>query len=131
MGLIDLLTFLFLLALGLIVGRTLWESFGFYYGLIGFFVGIATGLGFLDILHFVIGLIERWFPLRPICKVQKCVSSDYKWVYDEARGDVFQCNCGDTYLKSGKRFMQLTSEQGPIPYMKQNALNQWKPDISQ
>jgi hypothetical protein len=81
------------------------------------------------------------FDLFPTCKSGKCRGrrdffGDTALPQREQEGDssrwiAYKCQCGDGYLRCGKKFMVLDSERTPHPYKKLIGFHKWADDLDQ
>ena len=97
----------------------------------GGLVGIACGFLFIYALWLLSDVYHRFRPLRPTCQQGKCHSADYQInvVVKEGSWEAEnRCNCGDTYLRRGNRFMLRRPDGSTQPYMLRNPFRNWEPD---
>ena len=98
---------------------------------LGLPVGVLLGLGLVCLPFYIIDRIDK-SRKRPKCRKGCCKSRDYTCVEYSMTGGglVFQCRCGDKYLRTGDRFMEMGDDGIPIPYMRANgdSLIEWEPD---
>ena len=106
--------------------RKPWGQPGFYvFSLFGFISGLILTRAFLK------GRLQLFFPL-PLCRQGKCyrLGQDYVWRlgtlfgYETKGIYLYRCRCGDTYIREGRRFMQLLTNDTLHPSEKTSRFSQ-------
>jgi len=128
-------TLIELIALGSIIyaGYACGKFIGSHFGIIGWIIGVVIGaLGAIG-GWFALGklgdMINKWRPLRPICKKGKCSADDYEIVQFLKDGTIYRCKCGTGYFRSRRRFLEVLDNGETVPYMKRHGLfGRWEPD---
>lgn len=120
----------FVIACGLLAGRklALWGKVGW---LAGGLTGILSGVLPLYSLWLLAEFYCRFRPPRPTCRNEKCRSDDYEInvvAKEGSWGSENRCKCGDTYLRSGSRFMLLLPDGSAQPYRLRKPFHNWEPD---
>jgi len=109
-------------------------GYGYIGGIIGFLLGLLVSYILFTV---VVWLWRLLFLTLPSCKRGQCKSyKDYIWpkgtFFGRTRWGVYhcKCNCGDYYVRDGKRFMEVVSfPDGPLrPYKKLIGFRKWTDD---
>lgn len=86
-------------------------------------VGLVYGL-----LRVLVLLLNRWRPVRPLCRQGKCLADDYEFIERTEQGRLFECRCGTRYIHSGMRFLECSDDGQIKPYMKHAQFGRWCKD---
>jgi len=126
---IEILVVCCFIACGVALAHWLWARFGAMWGLFGLPVGVLLGLIGWLLLSRLVGIWYRFFPVRPVCQRGRCHEHDYKVVrVVSAYETVFQCACGDMYVRRNREFARLLSDGSTKPYMAFDGFpRRWKP----
>jgi hypothetical protein len=120
----------FVIACGLFASRKLALHWGKVGWLVGGLIGILSGVLLLYSLWLLAEFYYRFRPLRPTCRNGKCRSDEYE-INVVAKEGLWEsenrCKCGDTYLRSGSRFMLLLPDGSTQPYMLRKPFHNWEP----
>jgi hypothetical protein len=109
MTLIELLSFIVLIAAGVFSA-----SFASHYlGWIGYPLGFITVVGLVIGFFFSLIYLEQMWrsgkPAYPSCRTGRCNSNDYRYAI-EGEEIVCRCKCGDRYEKVGRRFVYVRED---------------------
>ncbi|MBN2841869.1 MAG: hypothetical protein JXM68_02200 [Sedimentisphaerales bacterium] len=125
MNIFELLQLFFAIGVGIRLGEYFSQSIGWLGWPVGLIISFSVIFGIGLILDYVTNAVK---PFLPCCKKGKCKfkNSDYKYICTEADGSlVFQCKCGDKYLKRKNILFVLDKNNNEIPYMKRTFFK-WK-----
>ena len=120
-------------------GAVLWLAAREPWGKPGYYVSALFGsiVGLIITRAILVGRLRLFFPL-PLCRQGKCrrLGRDYVWRLGtlfgyETRGIyLYKCRCGDTYIREGKRFMELVADDTLRSYKKLIGFRKWADDSS-
>lgn len=102
--------------------------YGWVGGTLGFLLGLAVPAGLVQFHKYMNQMLYRGRPTFPICRNGKCHYNDYRYQPVEGGGHALFCQCGDRYVKTGRRFMEQTADGSRRPYMIWKAFKGWFPD---
>ncbi len=123
--------------------QLLWSVFFLFWGVLlgcallqwsvpwGFLIGLPLGYvgSFLATRGLLLVLVAV-FPNRPKCLRGLCSRLDYELVDPRSDPWVWRCKCDDSYVRDGKRFMQIEPDGTRRPYKKLNSLRFWVDDAN-
>jgi hypothetical protein len=104
---------------------------------IGPWIGYSIGFVIVFFLSWAIllGHILLFFPF-PSCRQRKCHSiDDYTWNIGSFLGREgwgvysYKCECGNEYVREGKRFMEVLPDGTKRPYKKLIGFRKWADDL--
>ena len=125
MSLFELLWLTFLILCAVLVGHSLAHRLG----TLGWWLGVPAGLAlWIAITQIVIKTAYRFRPNAPVCRNEKCFAKDYSVLKFTPDGVMFRCRCGNTYLKSKNRFVEVLPDGSVHPYMRRSTWRNWRPD---
>jgi hypothetical protein len=125
MSLFELLYLTLIITCGWISGHSLGQRLGIKGWLLGVPAGVIVPM-FLT--QAVLKAFYKRRPNRPGCRRGKCTSADYSTGKFTQQGVLFRCRCGDTYVRKGNRFGELSPDGSIRPYMIRATFSDWKPD---
>jgi hypothetical protein len=118
-------------------GALLWLKLRKPWGQPGYFLFavVATVPGLIITRAFLVGRLRLFFPF-PLCRQGKCyrMGRDYVWRlgtlfgYETKGIYLYKCRCGDTYIREGKKFMELLPDDTQRPYKKLVSFRKWIDD---
>ena len=127
--LIEILVIFFFIVIG-ILGAI---YFGNKFGIIGYVLGFASGcIGVFISIVVLAGLEDFFFggiPRIPYCKNNKCKGPD-NYSIEEIKDKVLvrKCNCGDMYIKKGRKFLEIDFDGNEKKYLIWIPFKGWKED---
>lgn len=125
MNMFEKIFFFFSCLLGVLCG---WW-FGCYIGGWAWIVGIVLGILLIGGMRIVLDLFYKWRPMRPNCRLGKCMVDDYDYIKRTNEGVFFTCKCGGTYLLTNGHFKEVLPGGTTVAYMKRNKLGRWIRDV--
>lgn len=126
MNIVELLWVFGLLGSGFFVSRLL-GAFGVLAECAGALIGAASWVAVCKVLGFLLSRFEQSYPSRPACKQNRCMASDYEVLIVSQNKTELKCSCGDRYLSMKNRFMIMSGDSSPQPYMRRrNVFSKWK-----
>ena len=99
-------------------------------------VTVPTGILIVLLLMWavMVGRLLLFFPL-PLCRRGKCRELfDYRWkvgsIFGREKWGIYsyKCECGDSYVRHGRRFMLLNADGTKCPYKKLIGFRTWIDD---
>jgi len=96
--------------------------------LVGFFITWVALYGVIWVLFLPVRIIHSGLPDRPTCRNRKCRSADYRLERLGKEQFAVRCKCGLLYRKQGRRFVELSPDGSPRPYMIWKAFRGWFPE---
>jgi hypothetical protein len=120
MTLIELLTFIVLIAIGTFGACLMSQYLGWMGYPLGFIISISLIIGVFALLNYFEQMWRIGKPAFPSCRSGKCTSDDYRYG-NEGEEIVCRCKCGDRYEKVGRRFL-FVREDG-----KRDSYKVWRP----
>lgn len=127
-----LFTAIFIGFCGVLSASRLYILWGVFGGILGFVVGSVGAYIFLWVC--LVGRLYLFFPL-PLCRRGVCCGYEqYDWPIGTVCGwgwwgiYYYRCNCGDKYIRKGKRFMIVLPDNKTVPFKRLVKFRRWVDD---